>query len=128
MHNSKENHFNLITSKQNFFRSNYFCHQCLTPYNRNGQHVCDSTCKSCHKQKCEKLFEERCRCCVIMNNSNCIQRHTEMVCYLKRLCLVCNRTIQHYSGKHVRENQKWCYNCKNGVNIDHKCYMLTEAQ
>ena len=121
-------HFNLIGSIQNYYRSSYYCFECHVPYNELGYHKCAFTCKSCQKQNCEQLFEENCKCGVVMQNPNCRQRHEEMVCYLKRLCSKCQRLIPKHTDKHVCVDQKWCPNCYDGVNMEHMCFMLTEAE
>jgi hypothetical protein len=122
-----QNHFNLILSMKSYLKSTYFCDHCQHPYQNIGKHICDSACKSCLRYNCEELDEpfSKCGCGINSRSEYCKERHEELVCYRKRICDICN-TVQ--KKIHVCLDQKYCYNCKAVVEIDHMCYMLTVKQ
>ena len=60
-------------------------------------------------------------------NEVCARIHKESVCSEVTICKKCLKSKHKYNA-HVCENQKYCLNCKMGVELDHRCFILTEKQ
>ena len=67
--------------------------------------------------KCEK-------CKVLCSNKECLLKHQEEVCKDFSKCITCGRIK---SARHVCEG-RWCLNCANPVEMNHKCFILTEDE
>ena len=125
-----EGHYYAITSIKVFYGHDYFCHTCKVAYSRLGAHLCNSTCKSCHRLGCIRDHgpKDSCRAChQPIYNETCERIHRESVCPEVSVCKTCKKKKIKYQ-EHVCENQKYCRNCKKGVDFDHRCYILTEKQ
>jgi hypothetical protein len=128
-HDPEAKHFYLIGSVKAYFNSSYYCSYCMKRYNKLGAHNCPYTCEGCQKQDCliDEETAKKCKCGKVMRNDFCRKRHEETVCYLNRLCEICNALL--YKNKlHVCRNKRYCHSCKSVVDMDHMCYMKTVAQ
>ncbi len=123
-------HYNVIKSICSFFGSNYYCHFCKKPYKQIGRHQCPNICRLCHIQTCQidktKIF--KCQFCnKTCQNAVCQKYHESQFCYVNNICKECGFYISKHH-KHVCTNQKYCSNCKIVVDLQHKCYILTESE
>ena len=124
-----ENHYYAITSMEVFTGRDYYCHHCKIGFKHLGRHRCQHTCQSCERLNCQPITyqEKKCTYCKAnCYNETCMRIHNEKVCKNVTMCKECNRRKNplHVCG----DNAKWCPNCKKSVSLDHKCYILTEAQ
>ncbi len=122
-------HYNVIKSISRFYRSSYYCHHCKKPYNTIQDHHCKYLCKACNRQRCakdiytkENFINLKCKfCSLVCNNTLCRRYHEEKSCLKIMICNICQRLKIR---NHVCVNQKYCKNCKDVVELDHKCYIL----
>ena len=87
-----EGHYYAITSIKVFFGHDYFCHTCKVAYSRLGAHLCNSTCKSCHRLGCIRDHgpKDSCRACHHpIYNETCERIHRESVCPEVSVCKTC---------------------------------------
>jgi hypothetical protein len=88
-------------------------------------HKCINICKFCVRKTCKEEVIKKCsNCNTNCLNELCLQIHQEKVFpkYIK-----CS-TYGRYQGKiHVCDG-RWCLNCSKSVNMDHKCFILTQDQ
>ena len=119
-------HFNLITSITAFFGCKYYCEACKVKYSNLTYHLCENLCKSCSRYHyiClkEKVFI--CKACNIISlNKFCYDLHRSSQCKFLSICNDCNYPKPKRHGHVCKIDEKWCINCKESVNIDHKCYI-----
>lgn len=123
-----ENHFNVIVSMTAYLNKKFFCDKCKISFYHIGNHVCSATCKTCNRFNCKPEFSIKCKTCnKFFQNLICKELHEEKFCFYKKKCDKCNNFIS-LNKTHVCDNEKWCKNCSEAVSIDHKCFMLTEAE
>ena len=120
-------HYDYIKSLPAFFNEDKFCFVCLSPYQNDLFHVCVKICKVCRQKNCvqkpDKSFKcEKCK--ILCSNKECLLKHQECVCKDYSKCITCGRIK---SSKHVCEG-RWCLNCSCPVEMNHKCFILTEAE
>ena len=128
LHLSKD-HYSVVMSMKRYLNFHYFCHLCKYAFDNLGYHKCDNVCNSCTRLNCNKDFELECKHCKIhARNYSCIKIHDEKRCKILRVCSVCGY-YKHATRIHIcGDNNKYCKNCKASVDLNHKCYMLTEEQ
>ena len=63
-------------------------------------------------------------CLINCNDQKCLSLHQSKICKKIKICDVCHST--KHSKHQICLNEKYCKNCKKGVDYDHKCYILTE--
>ena len=78
------------------------------------------TCKITTKKACKK-------CNLVANNLKCYKVHQESVCSSLNKCETCGVT-GIYTNHICGFDKKWCVNCKQSVELEHKCFILSEAQ
>ena len=125
-----DGHYYAITSIKVFFGHDYYCDVCKIPYSRLGSHQCNQTCRSCLRLGClrDEGPVDMCKSCnKPIYNEVCARIHKESVCTDVTVCKKCKKSKHKYT-QHVCENQKFCQNCKMGVELDHRCYILTEGE
>ena len=120
-------HFDYIKSLPAFFNKDKFCFVCLHPYQKAFFHACVKICKVCKQNNCvqkpDKSFKcEKCK--ILCSVKDCLLKHQEGVCKNYSKCITCGRIK---SSRHVCEG-RWCLNCLNPVEMNHKCFILTEDQ
>lgn len=134
-------HYDCIKSIKSLFNTSYFCHFCKCAYKiEKGNHFCEESCKSCTRTyNCiskdvliipanSDVRPIKCEYCqIICNNELCYELHLKHVCRIALKCNICNDIKKRYTT-HVCLNQKYCLNCKKAVDMDHKCYILTEKE
>jgi len=126
--NYTESHYNVIKYIKKFFKCKYFCGNCKTKYNNIRDHYCKFKCNKCNREKCENHELHICPSCnVECNSQNCLKFHLLYMCKVENNCTKCNNFKRKI---HVcsEEQEKFCKNCKLVVNIDHRCYILTEDE
>ena len=122
-----EEHYYVVTSMTAFLDRSYFCHQCKQGFKALGQHTCEHTCKFCQRLNCIQDSVHVClKCKAKCRNTNCFNRHAEKVCLSVTNCNVCHekKLRKHVCG----ENSKWCENCYKSVDMEHRCFILTEQE
>ena len=108
--------------------SRYFCAPCNKTYTNINNHYCKFTCNGCNRSNCENIIDSKCSFCNIeIRNETCKKYHEEQLCRSINKCKKCNNFVRKNSV-HVCFDQKYCSNCKQAVDIDHKCYILTESE
>ena len=121
------NHFDYVRSLPSFFNDNKFCFNCLTSYHDDLSHECIKLCRVCRQKFCkkEKSIQFKCSTCKINCSSNdCLMYHQENVCKSFTKCLTCGRIK---TRNHTCLG-RWCLNCSTSVEMNHKCYILTEDE
>ena len=121
-------HYNVINNIKAFYNTNYYCHDCKKPYKNRTDHVCYKSCYYCRRIGCliDLSSKNYCSFCNRKcNNEKCLQLHMYSTCIKVSKCKTCHFNL---TKNHTCYNQKYCYNCKKIVDIDHKCYILTEDQ
>jgi hypothetical protein len=126
LYNSEVHHFSLIKHIRAFFENKYFCEKCMKIYSTINAHRCPATCSSCFRMNCEEATVEACMCGVKLNNQRCSFNHAQ-VCKIARRCPTCTN-IMPYKRKHVCYDQKYCSNCEEVVELDHRCYIKKLAR
>lgn len=120
------NHYSAISNIKSFLNCSYFCNFCLSPFEKIGEHKCKNICNMCFNPKCLFVTNISCTYCTKMcQNEKCLKIHCEKFCEKLRECCICGRLK---SKLHVCNDEKYCLNCQEVVNIDHKCYLLTENE
>jgi hypothetical protein len=123
----RDDHYDPILSITAFLDVKYFCEPCQVKYSHLGYHKnCKYICQSCYRANCKPTNLETCKCNFITNNLLCKTRHIESVCFKNKICNKCN-TLKA-NRIHICLNEKYCSNCKQAVDKDHKCYILTTEQ
>ena len=122
-----KDHFDYIKSLPAFFNKHNFCFLCLHTYHNDFFHACVKICKVCKQKNCvqkpDKSF--KCdKCKLLCSDKDCLLKHQENVCEDYSKCTTCGR-IQ--LSRHVCEG-RWCINCKSPVEMNHKCFILTEDE
>ena len=124
----KDGHYDLIKSLPAFFNKRFYCFKCLKGYSCFENHPCNEVCKKCKDRNCGILSENTqiiCKYCnVYCNSNNCLINHRIRVCGNIPKCLSCG---SFKLNSHVCSG-KWCCYCKTEVNLNHKCYILTEEE
>ena len=124
----QNNHFDVIKSIPAFFRSSYFCYKCFKTYSTFETHPCNHVCKKCKDRNCKFLSVEKnikCEFCdVICTTFDCYIKHRDKVCCKIPKCVSCGSFI---IKNHVCTG-KWCFFCRTEVEIQHKCFILTEQE
>ena len=129
-----ELHFNTILSIKRFYNTGYFCDYCKKKFSNLGAHKCQFTCKACNRFKCYNEDEndddsesfKSCNACKIeCNNQTCYDMHIQQFCFKKLICNTCQTIMKK---PHICLNEKWCENCKQSVEINHKCFIKTADQ
>ena len=85
------------------------------------------TCKKCHQKTCINTPNKQflCNSCKLeCSNDQCLMSHQENICTKLLKCQICGRIK---STKHTC-NGRWCLNYKSPVDMNHKCYILTEEE
>ncbi len=78
--------------------------------------------KACNLAKNEFI---KCYLCgVLCVSANCLKLHRLNFCCKIPKCKVCGS----FKIKNHVCNGKWCLFCKSSVEIDHRCYILTENE
>ena len=117
----QDNHYFVITSMAAFLKKHFYCDYCKKGFNQLGRHKCDNTCDSCLRLSCDqsdKSIQEVCDYCnKICFNTTCSRIHHEQFCTRVAFCKVCRK---RKFSKHVCDNQKYCSNCAEAVELDHK--------
>ena len=122
------NHFYVNSSMRVHLKVKYFCDHCKSWWNARGQHKCGYTCEKCYRLDCFKEKKEyKCdKCKIDCFNESCLAMHQTYYCKKFTICTKCNHKILN---KHVcGDNQKWCPNCCQSVELEHRCHILTEKQ
>ena len=119
-------HLDFTKSLPAFFNEKKFCFLCLQPYQNDFFHKCIKICKLCERKTCiSKRLKDNFKCQNCKNNclnEICLLIHQEKICVKFIKCQTCGRI----KGKtHVCEG-RWCLNCCVAVNMDHKCFILTQ--
>ena len=125
-----DEHYYAVTSMKIFMGTHYYCDYCKHGYKTIGDHTCKYTCTSCKRSKCHIVQAESSSCSychVDIRNNACRTMHTETFCPKVKYCRVCNKGLHKYTS-HVCENQRYCANCKCGVDMDHRCYIKQEPE
>ena len=121
-----DEHIDYIKSLPAFFNQKQFCFKCFKPYQYNFYHKCNKFCKICNQKNC--LNDERVvkcnNCGITCNGQKCLINHQEGNCSKYVKCTTCGRLKIH---KHVCEG-RWCLNCSKAVDMDHKCFILTQDE
>ena len=123
----KDNHFDFIKSLPAFLDKYYFCFKCMHGYSVFENHPCNDVCKKCKNKTCNRENNEfiKCSFCgVSCVSANCLKMHRLKVCGKIPKCDVCSS----FKIKNHVCNGKWCLYCKSEVDLDHKCYILTEEE
>jgi len=121
-------HFNVIKSIARFYNRSYYCNFCHVAYNNIRCHKCPNLCLHCNRLSCDKNNQITCIACNVQcNNEVCFKLHTHEFCKQINKCNICTKSLSPKMS-HVCLDQKYCRNCKIGVELDHKCYVLTEDQ
>jgi hypothetical protein len=122
----RDDHYDTLLKIKSYFKTDYFCDHCQVKYYHIGEHKCELMCKACKRLNCESSSLKKCVCGLTTNNNTCQQRHNETFCFKKQICNKCN-TLKTKKN-HVCTNQKFCSNCKKVVEIEHRCFILTQKQ
>lgn len=123
------NHYNSIISIFRLYNTSYFCDKCKIPY-KLGSHTCDYNCIECQRGVCLGGFEQNVSCefCFsLCKSEECLRQHLDKICRKARMCSFCN-TVKRKYIPHVCLDEKYCYNCKSNVKLDHMCYIQTEKE
>ena len=121
-------HYNVINNIKAFYNKSYYCHDCKIPYQNRNDHFCSKSCIYCNRIDCLKDFLSKnfCDYCKKKcNNQKCLQLHEYNNCKKVLNCDVCNFKK---TKKHTCFDKKFCNNCNNIVDINHKCFILTEGE
>ena len=119
-------HYNVIKSIKSFYKCSYFCHLCKTKTNNIDAHYCKNNCRFCNRLNCQITSTKVCEFCgETCNSDNCLTYHQRHVCRIINQCSICEGKKKK---NHVCLDQKYCKNCNKVVEIDHKCYVLTEDE
>lgn len=121
-----DNHFDLLTSVPAFFETRNYCETCDKHYSSAFyKHKCNKVCKACLNKKCNGAAQIICKNCNAQCKSlECLTTHQKKKKCLenKKVCKKCG--ITYLSNNHICDG-RYCFNCKQGVDNDHKCYILT---
>ena len=121
-------HYNVINNIKAFYNLAYYCHDCKVAYQKRTEHICYKSCVYCYRLGCEKDIYSKSYCsyCKIKcNNDKCLRLHEYKTCKEIAICKVCNCKK---TKKHTCFDQKYCTFCHNVVDIEHKCFILTEEE
>jgi hypothetical protein len=127
VHDSQAQHFNVLTSMTAYFDKSYFCEKCQKAYGHIGDHSCEATCKSCKRQNCMSTNPSKCKCGTEARNDICFRRHVETVCPQNLKCDTCEGYIRK-NRPHICINQRYCKSCREVVDEDHMCYIMTAEE
>ena len=122
-----QSHYNVIKSVKRYFNRRYYCHFCKYAYSNINDHSCNFMCKLCKCFNCQTITIFVCKFCEAKCKSiKCYNIHTEKICVKAKICNVCNsvKLRRHVCG----EMSKWCFNCKQSVGYQHKCFILREDE
>ena len=123
------NHYFVVTSMRVFLNVDYYCDKCKIGFNEVGKHTCTQTCGSCLRLNCDhqdSTLHNLCNgCAKTCFNTTCTRMHQETFCPKVAFCQTCRKRKLR---NHVCVDQKWCANCRKAVEMDHRCYILTEAE
>jgi len=119
------NHYDYIKSLPAFFNEKKFCFICFQAYQNDFFHKCIKVCKLCERKTCKEEVIKKCdNCKNRCLNDLCLLILQEKVCPKYVKCPTCGRN----QGKiHVCEG-RWCLNCSKSVNMEHKCFILTQEE
>ena len=121
-----ENHFNVITSMARYLNKSYFCDLCKKGFDHYREHTCANTCKACGRLNCREDFRINCKICnIIIKNKSCFDLHNESKCSIVNTCDECLYFISKSRPHVCGDNEKWCTNCNEVVDITHKCFIKT---
>ena len=123
-----ENHYNVILSMASFYNKSYFCDYCKKAYDYQKDHSCPVMCKACKQKNCKYENVKQCvQCKRNSRNDACAEIHSTKECPMLKKCTECGK-IKSFKNHVCGGLNKWCQNCKLSVEIDHKCYILTESE
>ncbi len=128
-----QSHYNVIKSVKRYFNRRYYCHYCKHAYSNINDHSCNYMCKLCKCLNCiqtqASLDKQKFVCTYCKSKCNsikCLNIHVEKICVQSKICIHCNsvKLRRHVCG----EMSKWCFNCKQSVSYEHKCFILREDE
>ena len=74
-------------------------------------------------------FKIKCKNCeLFIQNKSCFDLHDETKCKESKKCPECMYFISRRRLNICGDLKKWCTNCKEVVDIHHKCYILNEEE
>lgn len=132
-------HYNVIKSMKVYHKRSYYCHLCKIAYNNLRSHKCKQNCPCCQRDNCEvftsindkgetiKSFVKCVHCESVCNNGKCQKIHLNNFCDKLNTCVRCKK-LTYKKKTHVCTDQKYCRNCKEAVDLDHQCFILTEDE
>ncbi len=107
------------------FNEKKFSFICFQPYQNAFFQQCIKICKLCERKTCKEELIKKCyNCKNRCLNDLCLLIHQEKVCPKYIECLTCGRNqvkIPVCEGR-------WCLNCSKSVNMEHKCFILTQEE
>ena len=121
------NHFDYVRSLPAFFNDKKFCFTCLSPYHDDLSHDCIKLCKICRQKTCKKEQDSQLKCTtckIVCSSKECLMYHQENVCKFFSKCITCGRIK---TSNHTCLG-RWCLNCSAPVEMNHKCFILTEDE
>ena len=111
-----------------FYNKSYFCDYCKKAYDYQKDHSCPVMCKACKRKNCKYENVKQCvQCKRNSRNDACAEIHSTKECPMLKKCTECGQ-IKSFKNHVCGGLNKWCQNCKLSVEIDHKCYILTESE
>ena len=111
-----------------FYDQSYFCDYCKKAYGSHKDHNCPVICKACKRKNC--LYENVKQCPECKRNSRndiCAEIHTLKECVNLKKCSDCG-LVKSFKNHVCGEVNKWRLNCKKSVEMNHKCFILTESE
>ena len=124
------NHFNLILSPNSYFGNSYFCEYCRFKYSNLYKNNCSHVCSSCKRAeyKCIEVSKKKCKNCeVFFRNDSCQKLHNSSICKRLTKCDDCGFSKSRFGGHVCKQNEKWCPNCKESVDVKHKCFIKKDS-
>ena len=121
----EDDHYNLIVKMTSYLNCSYFCEYCKVKYSNLGDHKCEYLCKSCNRYDyscCIETLKVCSKCNIQSRNISCKNLHESGQCFTLHLCYKCGRYMSR-TGAHVCIGERWCPNCQNSVNYEHKCFI-----
>ena len=125
-----DNHFDLIVTLTGFFKSAYFCEQCMKPYNNRQYHQCPKHCTICLSD-CSAGGTESVDCVdchANCKNQTCLNNHKinqfkgQTICQYYYFCPECRKKLKRSISDHHNCNEIFCKNCRQHVQDDHLCF------
>ena len=143
-------HYDLVTNVRAFFSKRFYCEECDVSYSNLADHQCDcgaDLCVACFDKKCFKNFVsfQSCESCKLQTwSEECRKRHKLLQCSRKWRCERCRtrlfrtKILDDQTGsfrlqsdlemdQSHRCHYYFCYECKNEVPDDHRCYIKKKS-